>query len=196
MERKATINRATGETKIKLTLDLAGEGNLTGNTGIGFFDHMLHLLVRHGGFDLTMEVDGDLEVDGHHTVEDLGICLGQALSQALGEKKGINRYGSAWLPMDEALILAVLDLSGRPYLGMNIALPSTRIGDFDTELVEEFFRSFTLHGGITMHIKQEAGRNTHHIIEAIFKGVGRALREAVAFNPMEKGRIPSTKGIL
>lgn len=195
LDRKAVIQRETGETNIRLELTLDGQGLLTGKTGIGFFDHMLHLLVRHGGLDLAIEVEGDLEVDGHHTVEDLGICLGQALAQALGDKRGINRYGSAWVPMDEALILAVLDLSGRPYLGMEVAMPSAQIGNFDTELIEEFWRSFTLHGGVTMHLRQEAGRNTHHIIEAIFKAVGRALRHGIAQDPREKG-IPSTKGIL
>lgn len=195
MERKALVERKTGETDIRLELNLDGEGLFKGKTGIGFFDHMLHLLVRHSGFDLAVEVTGDLEVDGHHTVEDLGICLGQALKVALGDKRGIRRYGSAWVPMDEALILAVLDLSGRAFLGSHFALSSSQVGNFDTELVEEFWRAFTLSGGVTMHIKQEVGKNTHHIIEAIFKGVGRALREAVALDPRETG-IPSTKGIL
>jgi len=195
VERKALIERKTTETQIKLELFLDGEGLFKGKTGIGFFDHMLHLLVRHSGFDLAIEVIGDLEVDSHHTVEDLGICLGQALAFALGDKKGINRYGSAWVPMDEALILTVLDLSGRPFFNGQINLPSQQVGSFDTELVEEFWHSFTIHGGVTMHIKQEAGKNTHHIIEAIFKSAGRALREAVALDPREKG-VPSTKGIL
>lgn len=195
MERKALIERKTGETDISLELNLDGEGILKGKTGIGFFDHMLHLLARHGGFDLTIEVTGDLQVDGHHTVEDLGICFGQALATALGDKKGIRRYGSAWVPMDEALILTVLDLSGRAFLRVQYTLPSSQVGNFDTELVEEFWRAFSLHGGVTIHIKQEAGKNTHHIIEAIFKSVGRALKEAVSIDPREKG-IPSTKGIL
>lgn len=196
MGRKAVISRATGETDIELILELDGQGLLEGSTGIGFFDHMLHLLARHGGFNINLlKVAGDLEVDAHHTVEDLGICLGQAFAQAIGDKKGIKRYGSAWIPMDEALVLAVVDISGRPYLGMQVSLNRDKVGDFDTELVEEFWRAFTLHGGVTMHLKQETGHNTHHIIEAIFKAVGRALREAVSFDPKEKG-IPSTKGIL
>lgn len=196
MGRKALISRATGETDIELSLELDGQGLMEGTTGIGFFDHMLHLLIRHGGFNLNLlKVVGDLAVDAHHTVEDLGICLGQAFAQAIGDKKGIKRYGSAWLPMDEALVLAVVDISGRPYLGIQVSFPQGKVGDFDTELVEEFWRAFTLHGGVTMHLKQETGHNTHHIIEAIFKAVGRALREAVSFDPQEKG-IPSTKGIL
>lgn len=196
MGRKAVISRATGETDIELLLELDGQGLMEGSTGIGFFDHMLHLFARHGGFNLNLlKVAGDLEVDAHHTVEDLGICLGKAFAQAVGDKKGIKRYGSAWIPMDEALVLAVVDISGRPYLGMQVSLSKEKVGDFDTELVEEFWRAFTLHGGVTMHLKQETGHNTHHIIEAIFKAVGRALREAVSFDPKEKG-IPSTKGIL
>ncbi|MFA5535942.1 MAG: imidazoleglycerol-phosphate dehydratase HisB [Bacillota bacterium] len=194
-KRKALIERKTAETQIKLELFLDGEGRFKGKTGLGFFDHMLHLLVRHSGFDLAIEVQGDLEVDGHHTVEDLGICLGQALAAALGDKKGINRYGSAWVPMDEALVLTALDLSGRPFFNGQIALPCQQVGSFDTELVEEFWRAFTLHGGVTLHIKQETGKNTHHIIEAIFKSTGRALKEAVTLDPREKA-VPSTKGIL
>lgn len=196
MGRKAVITRATGETDIALTLELDGQGVMQGTTGIGFFDHMLQQLVRHGGLNLDLtRVTGDLAVDAHHTVEDVGICLGGALSQAIGDKTGIQRYGSAWIPMDDALVLAVVDLSGRPYLSMQVALPQGRVGDFDTELVEEFWRAFTLHGGVTLHVKQETGHNTHHIIEAVFKAVGRALRQAVSFDPREKG-IPSTKGIL
>jgi imidazoleglycerol-phosphate dehydratase len=195
MGRKATVKRETGETNIWLELDLDGQGLLTGKTGVGFFDHMLHLFVRHGGFNLNLEVTGDLEVDAHHTVEDLGICLGKAFTQAVGDKRGISRYGSAWVPMDETLMLAVVDLSGRPYLGMQVLLPSPKVGSFDTELVEEFWRAFVNHGGITLHIKQDTGSNTHHIIEAVFKACGRALREAVALDPREAG-IPSTKGLL
>lgn len=195
MGRKGVVTRETGETKIWLELELDGQGSLTGKTGVGFFDHMLHLWVRHSGFDLNLEVAGDLDVDAHHTVEDVGICLGKAFAQAIGDKRGIRRYGSAWLPMDEALILAVVDISGRPYLGMQVSLPSKQVGSFDTELVKEFWRAFVLHGGITLHLKQEAGSNTHHIIEALFKGCGRAMREAVALDPREQG-IPSTKGLL
>lgn len=195
MGRKGVVTRETGETKIWLELELDGQGSLTGKTGVGFFDHMLHLWVRHSGFDLNLEVAGDLDVDAHHTVEDVGICLGKAFTQAIGDKRGIRRYGSAWLPMDEALILAVVDISGRPYLGMQVSLPSKQVGSFDTELVKEFWRAFVLHGGITLHLKQEAGSNTHHIIEALFKGCGRAMREAVALDPREQG-IPSTKGLL
>lgn len=195
MGRKAIIERETGETKIWLEFELDGQGLLTGKTGVGFFDHMLHLWVRHGRFNLTLEVTGDLEVDAHHTVEDVGICLGKAFAQAVGDKRGINRYGSAWVPMDETLMLAVVDLSGRPYLGMQVRLPSPTVGGFDTELVEEFWRAFVNHGGLTLHIKQETGSNTHHIIEAIFKACGRAMGEAVALDPRETG-IPSTKGLL
>lgn len=193
--RTGSIERETLETKIKLALELDGDGHFHGSSGIGFFDHMLQLWARHGGFDLFLEVQGDLEVDGHHTVEDVGICLGQALARALEDKKGIKRYGSAWIPMDEALVLAVVDVSNRPYLSIHLNLDNPRVGDFETELVEEFWRAFALHGGLTLHLKEEAGRNTHHILEAVFKAVGRALKEAVTFDPREKG-IPSTKGIL
>lgn len=196
MERRAVITRRTTETDIALSLALDGQGMMQGSTGIGFFDHMLQQWARHGGFDLILSrVCGDLHVDAHHTVEDAGICLGQAFAQAIGDKKGIRRYGSAWVPMDDALVLAVVDISGRPYLGWQLALSQGKVGDFDTELVEEFWRAFTLHGGITLHVKQEAGHNTHHLVEAVFKAVGRALRQAVSFDPREKG-IPSTKGIL
>lgn len=196
MERKAVIHRKTGETDIALSLNLDGQGTVQGSTGLGFFDHMLQQWARHGGFDLELSrVTGDLRVDAHHTVEDVGICLGQAFGQAIGDKKGIQRYGSAWVPMDDALVLAVVDISGRPYLSMHTTLPPGKVGDFDTELAEEFWRAFTLHGGITLHVKQETGRNSHHIIEAVFKAVGRALRQAVSFDPKEKD-IPSTKGIL
>ncbi|HHX51140.1 MAG TPA: imidazoleglycerol-phosphate dehydratase HisB [Clostridia bacterium] len=193
--RTGSIERETLETKIKLALELDGDGHFHGSSGIGFFDHMLQLWARHGGFDLFLEVQGDLEVDGHHTVEDVGICLGQVLARALEDKKGIKRYGSAWIPMDEALVLAVVDVSNRPYLSIHLNLDNPRVGDFETELVEEFWRAFALHGGLTLHLKEEAGRNTHHILEAVFKAVGRALKEAVTFDPREKG-IPSTKGIL
>ncbi|NLC38462.1 MAG: imidazoleglycerol-phosphate dehydratase HisB [Clostridia bacterium] len=195
MARTGRIERETLETKIRLELVLDGDGHFRGSSGIGFFDHMLRLWVKHGGFDLLLEAEGDLEVDGHHTVEDLGICLGQAFSRALGERKGIKRYGSSWVPMDEALVLAEVDLSNLPYLHIQLHLGSPRVGDLETELVEEFWRAFTLHGGVTLHLKQEAGRNTHHILEAVFKATGRALKEAVAFDPRENG-IPSTKGIL
>lgn len=195
MERNAEIMRTTGETSISLKLEIDGQGILKGSSGIGFFDHMLNLFSRHSGFNLTLESKGDLEVDGHHTVEDIGIVLGQALGKALGDKAGINRYGHIILPMDEALVMLAVDLSGRPFLNYNVPLPSPKVGEFDTELVEEFVRALVINGGITLHVKLLAGQNTHHIIEAVFKGLGRVLRRAVAYDERFQG-VPSTKGVL
>lgn len=192
--RVGFVTRRTAETDIELQLVLDGEGHADVQTGIGFFDHMLTAFARHGSFDLTVRVDGDLHVDGHHTVEDTGLCLGQALHAALGDKAGIQRFGSAYVPMDEALVLAALDLSGRPYLAYDLT-PSGRIGEFDAVLTEEFFRAFATTGGVTLHLRQLAGKNEHHIVEAAFKAAARALRTAVAFDPLMKG-IPSTKGML
>jgi imidazoleglycerol-phosphate dehydratase len=195
VERNAEIMRTTGETSISLKLEIDGQGILKGSSGIGFFDHMLNLFSRHSGFNLTLESKGDLEVDGHHTVEDIGIVLGQALGKALGDKAGINRYGHIILPMDEALVMLAVDLSGRPFLNYNVPLPSPKVGEFDTELVEEFVRALVINGGITLHVKLLAGQNTHHIIEAVFKGLGRVLRRAVAYDERFQG-VPSTKGVL
>lgn len=195
MERRAEIFRTTAETSIKLNLEIDGQGKFAGSSGIGFFDHMLNLLSCHSSFNLSLEVKGDLEVDGHHTVEDIGIVLGQALARALGDKAGISRYGHIILPMDEALVMLAVDLSGRPLLNYEVPLPNPRVGLFDTELVEEFIRALVTNGGITLHVKLLAGRNTHHIIEGIFKGLGRVLRQAVSKDEHFQG-VPSTKGIL
>ena len=193
--RSAVINRETNETSVALSLTLDSTGQSEINTGVGFLDHMLDLLAKHGGMELKLHVRGDLAVDAHHTVEDVGICLGQALKTALGKKMGIERYGHVMLPMDETLVLVALDLSGRAYLGYDLPLPNARVGDFDTELVEEFFRSFVTNGALTLHLRLLAGINTHHIIEAAFKGLGRAIRIAVAINDPQGG-LPSTKGLL
>lgn len=193
--RLAEIKRTTAETDIELRLNLDGEGNYQVNTGVGFFEHMLCLWTKHGAFDLDLKALGDLHVDAHHTVEDVGICLGQALKKALGNKAGIIRYGSAIIPMDEALALAAVDLSGRGFLVYDVPLPSSRLGDFDTELVEEFLRALAMNGEFTLHIRLLAGNNTHHIIEAIFKALGRALRQAVSQDARGRG-VPSTKGVL
>ena len=195
-KRQATIRRTTNETDISLSLTLEGQGIADVETGDGFLDHMLILFASHGRFDLKISAIGDLYVDGHHTVEDVGICLGQALAEALGDKKGIRRFGDVTVPMDEALILAAVDLSGRSYFGSDLSLPSPRLGSFDTELVEEFFLGFTRNANCTLHFKQFAGRNTHHIIEGAFKAFGRALREAVRIDPELAGDLPSTKGVL
>lgn len=194
MNRTASKERITKETQIRLELDLDGDGRLQGETGIGFFDHMLNLLVKHAGFGLKLEVKGDLEIDGHHTVEDFGIVLGTALKEALGDKKGIERYGHMLLPMDEVLVMLALDLGGRPYLVYDVELPFETIGNFETELVEEFLRAFTTAAGMNLHVRLLDGRNTHHIIEGVFKALARALKMAVKVD--EKGGIPSTKGIL
>ncbi|MBS3976295.1 MAG: imidazoleglycerol-phosphate dehydratase HisB [Syntrophomonadaceae bacterium] len=196
LSRPALIKRVTRETEITVQLLLAGTGVSTIKTGIGFFDHLLSLFARHGLFDLDVEARGDLEVDGHHTVEDVGLCLGQAIKDCLGERKGIRRYGHAIIPMDDALILVAVDLSGRPYLAWPAeVLLSSQVGSFATELVEEFLRAFVNQSGMNLHVRFLAGRNTHHMLEAVFKALGRALREATEIDPREAG-VPSTKGIL
>lgn len=194
--RQAKISRRTAETDITVTLDLDGSGRYDCKTGVGFFDHMLDQLSRHSLIDLTIAATGDLHIDDHHTVEDTGIALGQALTKALGDKRGIRRYGACLLPMDDALVRAALDLSGRPYLVWNVAMPTAKIGSFDTELVREFFQALSTHGGITLHVDALHGINSHHIAEAVFKSVARALREAVETDPRKADAIPSTKGAL
>ena len=194
--RTAEIVRTTAETDIRLTLNLDGTGNSTINTGCGFLDHMLTLFARHGRFDLTVTCRGDTSVDDHHTVEDIGICLGSAFRQALGEKRGIIRYGSMTLPMDEALILTAVDLSGRGMLCYGLSIPTEKVGTFDTELVEEFWLAFVREAGATIHIQQLAGKNSHHIIEGTFKSMARSLAQAVAIDPRFSQEIPSTKGVL
>lgn len=195
LERRARAERTTRETQIKVALDLDGSGRAAVSTGIGFFDHMLTLLAGHSGIDLEVQAVGDLHVDAHHTVEDCGIVLGRALSQALGDRAGITRYGTAFVPMDEALVMAVLDISGRPYLSFDMDTGRDKLGDFDTELVEEFMKAFASSAGLTLHIRKLAGKNAHHIIEAGFKALGRALRQAVQLDPRVEG-VPSTKGVL
>ena len=194
--RTAQITRKTAETDIALTLNLDGSGKSAIDTGCGFLDHMLTLFSRHGRFDLTIRCKGDTYVDDHHTAEDIGISLGQAFQTALGDKKGINRYGSSVLPMDEALILTAVDLSGRGYLGYDLQIPTEKVGTFDTELVEEFWLGFIRNAACTLHIRQLAGSNSHHIIEGAFKSAGRSLRAAVAIDPEFSDEIPSTKGVL
>lgn len=194
--RSAKITRDTAETKIAVEINLDGTGAYDNQTGVGFFDHMLDQLSRHSLIDMTVRAQGDLHIDDHHTVEDTGIALGQALAQAVGDKKGIRRYGSCLLPMDDALVRAALDLSARPYLVWNVALPTPKIGSFDTELVREFFTALATHGGITLHVDALHGINSHHIAEAAFKAVARALREAVEVDPRAAGALPSTKGAL
>ncbi|GAB4272745.1 MAG: imidazoleglycerol-phosphate dehydratase HisB [Pararhodobacter sp.] len=194
--RSATITRKTAETDISVTLDLDGTGRYDMQTGVGFFDHMLDQLARHALFDLTVRADGDLHIDDHHTVEDTGIAIGQALARALGDKRGIRRYGECTLPMDDAQVRCALDLSGRPFLVWNIALPTQKIGTFDTELVREFFQALSTHGGITLHLDLVHGVNSHHIAEAIFKAVARALRIACEVDPRKADAVPSTKGTL
>ena len=192
--RTATITRSTAETEITVIINLDGTGIYDNQTGIGFFDHMLDQLARHSLIDMTVRAKGDLHIDDHHTVEDTGIALGQALTQALGNKRGILRYGSCLLPMDDAQVRCALDLSARPYLIWNVDLPTQKIGNFDTELVREFFTAFATHGGITLHVDKLHGFNSHHIAEAAFKSVARALRDAVEVDPRKSGDIPSTKG--
>ena len=194
--RRATITRSTAETSIEVTLDLDGTGRYENHTGIGFFDHMLDQLARHSLIDLTISAKGDLHIDDHHTVEDTGITIGQALVKALGDKKGIRRYGSFHLAMDDTLVRAALDLSARPFLVWNVDFPTQKIGGFDTELVREFFQALSTHGGITLHVDRLHGFNSHHIAEAAFKAVARALREAVEPDPRMAGVLPSTKGAL
>ena len=194
--RPATLERNTAETKISLTLDLDGTGAGKIDTGCGFLDHMLTLFARHGDFDLTLTCRGDTQVDDHHTVEDVGIVLGQAFTKALGDKRGIRRYGQSLLPMDETLVLVGCDLSGRDYLGWAVTLPTAKVGTFDTELAKEFWLGFVRNCPGALHFHQLAGENTHHILEACFKGAGRALKEAVAPDEKHAGEIPSTKGLL
>lgn len=193
--RKAKIERKTAETNVRLELGLDGTGERDIATGIGFFDHMLNLFAKHGLFDLTVRCDGDLAVDGHHSVEDIGISLGQAFREALGDKAGITRYGSFYVPMDEALAFVAVDISGRPYLVYDGGEMSLMVGDYDTELTEEFLRAFAVNAGITLHARVLYGKNSHHKIEAIFKALGQALRTAAARDPRIKG-VPSTKGVL
>ena len=211
--RSVNIARKTAETDINLTLNLDGKGEAAIKSGVGFLDHMLTLFAKHGGFDLTLTCDGDTYVDDHHTVEDIGISLGMAFAKALGDKKGIYRYGSCVLPMDESLILSAVDLSGRDFLGYDLpipdekvcieeglsydlAIPTKQVGAFDTELVQEFWLGFVRNAGATLHIRMLAGTNSHHIIEGAFKAVGRALKAAVAIDPAFANEIPSTKGVL
>ncbi len=194
--RTAQITRKTAETDIALSLCLDGTGKSEIASGCGFLDHMLTLFAKHGRFDLTLTCQGDTQVDDHHTVEDIGICLGAAFAQALGDKRGIYRYGSQILPMDETLVLVALDLSGRAYLGYELKIPTEKVGVFDTELVEEFFLAFVRSAACTLHVRQLAGKNSHHIIEGCFKAFGRALRAAVAIDPAASQEIPSTKGVL
>ena len=194
--RRAKITRKTAETEISVEINLDGNGSYDNQTGVGFFDHMLDQLSRHSLIDMTVRATGDLHIDDHHTVEDTGIALGQALTEALGDKKGIRRYGECHLPMDDAQVRAALDLSGRPYLVWNMAFAAPKIGTFDTELVREFFQALATHGGITLHVDQLHGFNAHHVAEAGFKAVARALRLAVETDPRKADAIPSTKGAL
>lgn len=194
--RTSEIKRDTAETKIALSLNLDGTGESEINTGCGFLDHMLTLFAKHGRFDLKIDCDGDIDVDDHHTVEDIGICLGKAFNEALGDKKGIIRYGSFTLPMDEALIMCAVDISGRDYLAYRLEIPTEKVGTFDTELVEEFMLGFTRNAGLNLHIIQLSGTNSHHIIEGTFKCVARTLRQAVNIDEKFKDEIPSTKGVL
>lgn len=194
--RTARISRKTNETDISVELDLDGTGRYDNHTGVAFFDHMLDQLARHALIDLTIRCDGDTHIDDHHSVEDVGIALGQALAEALGDKAGIRRYGACLLPMDDALVRAALDLSGRPYLVFDLGFETAKIGTFDTELVREFFQAVTTHGGITLHLDRLSGFNSHHIAEAAFKAVARSLREALETDPRRADAIPSTKGSL
>ncbi|MFU8776514.1 MAG: imidazoleglycerol-phosphate dehydratase HisB [Roseovarius sp.] len=194
--RSATLTRKTAETDITVAVNLDGTGRYDNQTGVGFFDHMLDQMARHSLIDMTVRCAGDLHIDDHHTVEDVGIALGQALTQALGDKRGIRRYGACLLPMDDALVRAALDLSGRPYLVWSMDLPTAKIGTFDTELVREFFQALSTHGGITLHVDALHGINSHHMAEAAFKAVARALRDAVETDPRKADAIPSTKGSL
>jgi imidazoleglycerol-phosphate dehydratase len=194
--RSATVTRTTAETRITVDVTLDGTGQYDNQTGVGFFDHMLDQLARHSLIDMKVRCEGDLHIDDHHSVEDVGIALGQALTQAMGDKRGIVRYGSCLLPMDDALVRAALDLSARPFLVWNMAMPTAKIGTFDTELVREFFQAFSTHGGITLHVDMLHGVNSHHIAEAAFKAVARSLRDALEVDPRKADAIPSTKGAL
>ncbi|HJB67218.1 MAG TPA: imidazoleglycerol-phosphate dehydratase HisB [Candidatus Fournierella excrementigallinarum] len=194
--RTAKLRRTTGETDVAVVLDLDGAGKSEISTGCGFLDHMLTLFARHGRFDLTVHAKGDTWVDDHHTVEDVGITLGDAFAKALGDKRGVTRYGSTILPMDEALILTAVDLSGRGLLCYDLAIPTEKVGAFDTQLVGEFFAAFARRADVTLHVRQLAGTNSHHIIEGAFKSLARSLRAAVAIDPAAAGEVPSTKGVL
>ena len=194
--RCAEIKRQTAETDIALTLNLDGKGKSHIDTGVGFLDHMLTLFSKHSRFDLDVKCLGDVQVDFHHTAEDIGIALGQAFRNALGDKKGITRYADTTLPMDETLILSAVDISGRAYLAYDAECPTAKVGDFDTELSEEFFSAFVREAGITLHIRKLDGRNSHHIIEGVFKSVARTLRKATEIDPKLEGEIPSTKGVI
>lgn len=195
MERTATVNRYTNETKIDLDFSIDGEGNTVLETGVPFLSHMLDLFAKHGQFDLKVDAKGDVEVDGHHTTEDIGICIGQALRDALGDKKGIKRYGNAFVPMDEALAQVVIDLSNRPHLEMRAEFPAQQVGTFDVELVHEFLWKLALEARMNLHVIVHYGKNTHHMIEAVFKALGRALDEATTIDSRVKG-VPSSKGML
>ena len=194
--RTAQITRTTKETDIRLTLNLDGTGKSEIHSGVGFLDHMLTLFAKHGRFDLDLTCNGDTEVDDHHSVEDIGIALGQAFEQALGDKRGIVRYGSFILPMDETLILSAVDISGRSYLNYDLHIPTQKVGTFDTELTEEFFLGFVRNANLTLHLKQLEGKNSHHIIEGTFKSFGRTMKQAVAIDEAFRDEIPSTKGVL
>jgi imidazoleglycerol-phosphate dehydratase len=194
--RTATIERKTTETKVTVTINLDGTGTYDVKTGVGFFDHMMEQLARHSLMDIMLRADGDLHIDDHHTVEDSGIALGQALAKALGDRKGIRRYGSCDLPMDETLSRCAIDVSGRAFLVFKVSFPRDKIGTFDTELVREWFQAFAMNAGITLHIENCYGENAHHIAEASFKALARALRDALEIDPRQKDRIPSTKGSL
>lgn len=194
--REARVERVTKETDIAVELSLDGEGRVEAATGVGFFDHMLDALGRHGLLDLTVRAAGDVEVDAHHTVEDVGIVIGQAIDRALGDKRGITRFGSATVPMDEALVLAAVDVSGRGQLHWDVDLPFGMVGAFDTQLAKEFFIALAANARITLHVRELAGENAHHVMEACFKAVGRALRQAVEPDPRMAGQLPSTKGAL
>jgi len=196
VSRTADVDRTTKETAVRVRLDLDGVGTTKIATGVGFFDHMLEQLGRHSGLDLEIDAEGDLTVDSHHTVEDVGIALGTAIAEALGDKRGIRRYGWSAVPMEEALVLVALDLSGRSFLAFDAPVPGEQIGTYDPELTEEFFVALTRSGGITLHVRLLSGRNSHHIVEGVFKGVAKALRTAVEADPRAGGEIPSTKGVL
>ncbi len=194
-DRTASVERNTNETQLEVAINLDGAGKFSGSLGMPFFEHMLDLFARHGLIDLTIGGKGDLEIDAHHTIEDLGIVLGQALSEALGDKKGITRFGTAYAPMEETLARCVLDVCGRPFLAYNVEFPKERVGDYEVELTEDFFRALAMNSGLTLHLELLSGGNAHHIVEALFKAFARALRDAVAIDPRESG-IPSTKGSL
>ena len=194
-KRTATLKRTTKETDIEISFDIDGAGEANVGSGIGFFDHMLILFAKHGLFSLTVKAQGDLVIDGHHTVEDIGIVLGQALAKAAGDKAGIRRYGHVYVPMDEALVLVVVDFSGRPFLAFDAELGQGRIGEFDVELTEEFLRAVAVNAGVTLHVKLMSGKNRHHIVEAIFKALGRALSQSLERDPRVQG-VPSSKGML